>query len=99
MLIVTTHVTYKRNIQARSHNQICRGKTKNFTHSKCVSVVLIIHHAKRMHCVILTPATCLAVPYFSTLPHKLHDFRKKLKTTLNVFIDFLYNVCLKHLSS
>ena len=35
---------------------------------------------------------CPAVPYFSTLSHKLHDFRKKKKDfrKLNVCFDFMY---------
>jgi hypothetical protein len=40
-----------------------------------VSVTLVIQHAKRMRCVILSFLSCLAVPYFSTLCHKRHDFR------------------------
>ena len=43
--------TYKRNIEARSRN-CCRGKEKCITYSKCVSVALVILHAKRMRCVM-----------------------------------------------
>jgi len=45
-----------------------------------VSVVLIIQHAMRMLCIILSSVTCLAFQYFSTFSHKLHNFRKNKLT-------------------
>ena len=33
----------------------------------CVSVVLVIQHAKRMRCIILPSVTCLTPPYFSII--------------------------------
>ena len=59
-----------------------------------MSAAVDIQHAKRMRRIILPSVACLTVPYFSTLSHKRHDFRKNLLNTKYVF-DFLYEFCLK----
>jgi hypothetical protein len=44
-------------------------KAISITYSECVSVALVIQHAKRMRRIILSSVACLAVPYF--FPHYL----------------------------
>jgi hypothetical protein len=55
------------------------------TYSKCVSVALVIQHAKHMHRIVVSPVACLDLPYFCTLPHKRHKFRKKIMGRKHVF--------------
>jgi hypothetical protein len=69
---------YKRNVCARSRNHCCRGKTISITYFECVSLALVIQHAKRMRRIILSYVSFLAVPYFSALSHKRHDFRENI---------------------
>jgi hypothetical protein len=51
-----------------------------------VFVALGIQHAMHMHSIILPYVACLALQYFSTLSHKLHDFLFSLQVMSETFI-------------
>jgi len=63
--------TYEyRDIEARSCNHCCSGKAiKYYIYWVCVG---------RLACAILSSGVCPDLPYFSTLSHKRHDFRKEM---------------------
>jgi hypothetical protein len=68
---------FERYVVGPSRYTCCRVTAVTVTYSECVSIALVIQHAKCMRCIISYVA-CLALPYFSTLSHKRNDFRKKL---------------------
>jgi hypothetical protein len=66
------------------------GKEINITYPECVLVALVMKHSKCMHHITLSPATCMALPYISTVYHKRQQFWEKKYVTYNVCFDFLY---------
>jgi hypothetical protein len=61
-----------------SPNLCCRGEAVSIVYPECVSVALVIHHAKRKHRIrpIFSCVACLALLCFSILSHKWNDFQK-----------------------
>jgi hypothetical protein len=50
-------------------------KNNNYNNSECVLVALVVQHAMYMRRIFIA---CPALPYFSTLSHKRHDFRENV---------------------
>jgi hypothetical protein len=65
----------QRIIEARSCNHCCSGKAIIITYCECVFVALVIQHAMRVRRIVIYVLSVAKI--FSTLSHKLHDFRKK----------------------
>jgi hypothetical protein len=62
------------------------GKTVVMTYSECMSVALVIQHAKHMRNIILPYVACTALPGFATFSFKRHDCRKKVIEQKYVYI-------------
>ena len=62
------------------------GQTISITYSEYVFVSLVIKHSKSMRCVILPSVASLALPYFSTLSHKKHEFLGEKNIERNMFV-------------
>jgi chemotaxis receptor (MCP) glutamine deamidase CheD len=67
---------YKLYTEERSLNQSCRERAINITYSKCVSVALVIQHAKGMCHIMLPSMACPALQYFSSHLAKENVFDK-----------------------
>ena len=65
------------NTEARTRNNCSCEKAVGITYSEFVFVALVTQLAKHMYCIILSAVTFLAIPYFSTLSYKQHDYRGK----------------------
>jgi len=53
--------THKRTLQRVRVINCCRGKAKRITYSECVSVALVIQHAKRMSLIVTCDLSSSAV--------------------------------------
>jgi hypothetical protein len=60
-----------------SPNHCCHGKAISIKYYECVFVALVVQHAKLLCHLTLSSLACLALPYFSTLSPKPHNFLKK----------------------
>ena len=78
----------QRYIEGRSRNHCCRGKAINIKYYECVSVALVMQHAKRMRRITVPSVVCPVLPHFSKLSHKRQDFReeKVIEHKMCVFI-------------
>jgi len=76
MFSKTGNVRVNVNIEEISSNQCCSGKSISIAYSECVFVTLGTQHAIRVRSIIMSSVASPAVIYFSTLPHKRHDFRE-----------------------
>jgi hypothetical protein len=76
-----TRLAENRNFEARSRNHCCCGKAISVTYSECVSVALVIQHAKSMRVLYchLWP-----VRLYHILPHYLINGTILRKKLLNV---------------
>ena len=63
----------------------------------CVCVALIIQHAKRMRRNVLSSEASMTVPYFCTLFHKRHYFRKKV-TEHKMYVLTLSTIFIQNIS-
>ena len=67
-------------------------------YSQCVPEVLVIQHAMSIRCIILSSVAYLAVSCFSILPHKWHDFQKKVTEYKMCILTLSTTFFLKHYS-
>ena len=56
---------------------VFREKGINNTYSECVYVSIATQHAKRIRRIVTCGLSGPPPPYFSTLSHKRHEFRRK----------------------
>jgi hypothetical protein len=69
-----------RNTETLLRNHCCSGKAVSIKYHDCVSLFLPLLSGMQIATLLrqLSYVACLAVPNFSALSHKQHDFRKKI---------------------
>ena len=75
----------KHNTEVHSCNHCCRGKAISITFAECLSVALVIQHAKHMCHIILSSVAFAALSYSSTSSHKWHIFKTEKLNVKCVF--------------
>jgi len=95
-LILTRQAMYvQHTTEVCSCDHCCHGGVISITYSQHVFVAIVTQHAKHMQPIILSSGTCPALPHFSTLSHKWHNFQKNvIEHNIFIFI-FSSNTCLK----
>jgi len=81
-------MSLQRNVRCVHVTNVACGKQISITYSECVSVALVIQHAKRKHSIVLSSVACPALPHFSRFSHKRHDFRGKKKICIKCLLWF-----------
>ena len=77
-LFIRQAMYVQRDTEVRWCNHCHSGKAISITYSECVFLDLGIQHATRIRLIILSSVACLALQYFSILPHSGKIKKKKL---------------------
>jgi hypothetical protein len=72
--------TYKCNIEVHSRDHCCCEKAVSTTYSECMCLHSCLSYpaCKKYLPIILPSVACQALPYFSKVSHKWHDFQKNV---------------------
>jgi hypothetical protein len=75
-LLTGKAIYVKRKTEALSSYDVCCGKSISVTYFECMSVALVIQHAKRMRRIAICGLTYAQIlPYFFTLSPTQHDLK------------------------